>query len=139
MKVLRLGRLNYGLSGDPPENPRLLRSELVAEPLWYLRSIPYKSYTGTDHWKIRRQQFMDAFLAEHGELRCERCDLAEIDRVEVEVRWWSNYNGNPCSADTRSASMSAARSSRRSARPDSRCIISPRSGSARRPTSATAG
>jgi hypothetical protein len=63
---------------------------LSREPLWYLKGLPYGDYLQTDHWKITRQDYLDAF---DGELSCERYGLSVIDEVSYERKY--HYRNAP--------------------------------------------
>jgi hypothetical protein len=50
--------------------------QLRPEPLWYLKGLSYSDYLHSDHWKLRRQEFLAG-----REQQCERCELEHIDET----------------------------------------------------------
>lgn len=73
-----------------------------AEPLWYLRAVPYSTYLNTDHWQLLRRQFLQ-MREEFGGLSCDRCGIKELDEVveekiltkaELEDNTYVHHTGN---------------------------------------------
>jgi hypothetical protein len=57
---------------------QVIDSSRPEEPLWYLRSLPYRDYLATLHWKRLAQRLKD----DRG-LECEVCGFFYIDTIEV--------------------------------------------------------
>jgi 5-methylcytosine-specific restriction endonuclease McrA len=66
--------------------------ELQAEPLWYLKGLPYGDYLTTDHWQIVRQNYRGMVEDQYGNLCCEWCGLDVVDQVEATRHTYTRYD-----------------------------------------------
>ena len=51
----------------------------MIEPIWWLRALPYSDYRATNHWRSRRERFIESVVAMDGCKRCSVCGLADDD------------------------------------------------------------
>lgn len=91
---------------DTPIHTRRRRI-LKPEPLWWLRGLSHGVYIQSDHWRLRRQRFLES-CADDDAMICGRCGLDVIDDEFWEHTWYVDATGKRCTSRKKDAEPRSA-------------------------------
>ncbi len=92
--------------------------ELDPEPIWYLKGLPYYRYLQTNHWRIRRDRYIETRRTRISgvllPLSCDNCHLSAIDEITVETtKHVDPVTGQECSPRKKGAQQITSRGTER--------------------------